>query len=73
VIASRNKIDPDLETELLAEIVDAEAAAGGDGEAAMHAIDAAVTSAIGRGVGYREEQGAAAGDDEGEEDGEDDA
>jgi hypothetical protein len=52
VLATRDLLDPDLETEVLEAVVDAEAAAAGDGEAAMRAIDAAVTAAIERGVGY---------------------
>ena len=51
VLASRDEIDPDLETELLEEIVDAEWGSGGDSDAAMAAIDAALTAAIRRGVG----------------------
>lgn len=48
VLASRDEVDPDLETELLEAIVRAEADAAGDGDAAMRAIDAAVTVAIAR-------------------------
>ena len=51
VLASRDEIDPDLETELLEAIVDAEWGSGGDSDAAMAAIDAALTAAIDRGVG----------------------
>ena len=51
VLASRDEIDPDLETELLEEIVDAEWGSSGDSDAAMAAIDAALTAAIERGVG----------------------
>lgn len=51
VLASRDEVDPDLETELLETIVDAETDSAGDGDVAMRAIDAAVTAAIGRGVG----------------------
>ena len=55
VLASRDDIDPYLETELLEAIVDAETAAAGDGDAAMRAIDAGLTAAIGRGVGSVQE------------------
>ena len=51
VLASRDEIDPDLETELLEAIVDAEWGSGGDSDAAMAVIDAALTAAIDRGVG----------------------
>ena len=51
VLASRDEIDPELETELLVAIVDAETNFAGDGDAAMRAIDAALTAALGRGVG----------------------
>ena len=51
VLASRDEVDPDLETELLEAIVDAEWGSGGDSDAAMGAIDAALTAAIDRGVG----------------------
>ena len=52
VLASRDEIDPELETELLEAIVDAETNSAGDGDVAMRAIDAALTAAIDRGVGY---------------------
>ena len=52
VLASRDVADPELETELLEAIVDAETSSAGDGDAAMRAIDAAITAAIGRGVGH---------------------
>ena len=55
VVASRDEIDPELETDFLEAIVDAETDSAGDGDAAMHAIDAAVTAAIARGVGYVQE------------------
>ena len=51
VLASRDEIDPNLEAELLEAIVDAEWGSGGDSDAAMAAIDAALTAAIERGVG----------------------
>ena len=51
VLASRDDIDPELESGLLEAIVDAETISGGDGDAAMRAIDAAVTAAIERDVG----------------------
>lgn len=50
VLASRDDIDPELESGLLEAIVDAETNSGGDGDAAMRAIDAAVTAAIERDV-----------------------
>lgn len=56
VLASRDETDPELETELLKAIVDAEADSAGDADAAMHAIDAALTDAIKRGVGYIHEE-----------------
>ncbi|MCY4453953.1 MAG: hypothetical protein OXC01_18570 [Immundisolibacterales bacterium] len=52
VLASRDEIDPELETAVLEAIVDAEFNSAGDGDAAMHAINAALTAAIDRGVGY---------------------
>lgn len=55
VLATRDEVDPDLESELLEAIVDAEAVAAGDGEAARRAIDVAVTAAIERGVGHTKE------------------
>lgn len=51
VLASRDDIDPELESGLLEAIVGAETISGGDGDAAMRAIDAAVTAAIERDVG----------------------
>lgn len=51
VLASRDDIDPELESGLLEAIVDAATNSGGDGNAAMRAIDAAVTAAIERDVG----------------------
>lgn len=51
VLASRDDIDPELESGLLEAIVDAATNSGGDGDAAMRAIDAAVTAAIERDVG----------------------
>ena len=62
VLASRDEIDPDLDTELLKAIVDAEAGLIEDSEAAMRAIDAAVTAAIERGVGKDREPEPAAGE-----------
>ena len=55
VLASRDEIDPELETELLEAIVDAETNSAGDGDAAMRAIDAALTTAIDRGGGHAPE------------------
>ena len=60
VLASRDQMDPDLETELLEAIVDAEWGSGGDSDAAMAAIDAALTAAIDRGVGNAQEENASA-------------
>ncbi len=54
VLASRDEIDPDLETGLLEAIVNAEADAFGDSDTAMRAIDSAVTDAIER-RGYLQE------------------
>ena len=51
VLVSRDKIDPDLETELLEAIVCAETDSVDDSDAAMRTIDAALTAAIDRGVG----------------------
>jgi hypothetical protein len=62
VLASRDQIDPGLETTLLEAIVDAEADSSGDGEAAMRAVDAAVTAAIERGVGHANETEPTTGD-----------
>ena len=55
LLASRDEIDPDLETELLEAIVDAEMVSAGDGDMAIHAIDVALNAAIDRGVGYVQE------------------
>ena len=52
VLASRDEIDPELDTTLLEAIVDAEIDSAGDGDAAMHAINAALTAAVERSVGY---------------------
>lgn len=52
VLASRDAIDPGLETAVLEAIVSAEINSAGDGDAAMRAINAALTAAIDRGVGY---------------------
>lgn len=52
VLTSRDEIDPELETGLLEAIVDAEINSAGDGDVAMRAIDAALTAAIERGVGF---------------------
>lgn len=51
VLASRDEIDPELETELLEAIVGAELNSAGDADMAMRAIDAALTGASERGVG----------------------
>ena len=63
VLASRDAIDRDLETELLEAIVDAEWDSGGDSDAAMAAIDAALTAAIDRGVGNAQQENASASSD----------
>jgi hypothetical protein len=65
VLASRDETDPDLETELLEAIVDAEVRLPGDSEGAMRAIDAAVTAAIERGVGNVQEPAPGGGEDAG--------
>lgn len=54
VLASREELDPGFDAELLVAMMDAEASAAGDGDAAIRAIDAAVTAALGRGVGAEE-------------------
>lgn len=72
LLASRDEIDPELETELLEAIVDAEMVSAGDGDMAIHAIDVALNAAIDRGVGYVQEAGAAeATEDDVNGDGED--
>lgn len=67
VLASRDAIEPDLETELLEAIVNAEVDAA-DADSAMHGIDVAVSAAIDRGVGYLDDAEAAS-DDTGANDG----
>lgn len=52
VLASRDEVDPDLETVLLEAVVEAEVDAAADGEAALRSIGAAVSAAIERGVGH---------------------
>ena len=64
VLASRDEIDPDLETELLEAIVDAETDSTGDSDEAMRAIDAALTAAIDRGVGNAQGEDASTATDE---------
>ena len=54
-MASRDRVAPELDTQLLEAIVDAEIESAGDGEVAMRAIDAAVTASISRGVGQVQE------------------
>ena len=72
LLASRDEIDPELETELLEAIVDAEMVSAGDGDMAIHAIDVALNAAIDRGVGYVQEADAAeAPEDDVNGDGED--
>jgi hypothetical protein len=51
VLASRDAIDPDLDTDLLEAIVNAEADAAGDGDAGLRSIESAVNTALARGVG----------------------
>lgn len=51
VLASRDELDSELETHLLESIVDAEANAAGDGDAALRAVEAVVSAAVQRGVG----------------------
>lgn len=72
VLASRDELEPYLETELLEAIVDAETGHLGDGEAAMRAIDMAVSAAIERGVGNQKPE-AVAGESIGSEDEDDEA
>ena len=64
VLESRDTIDPELDTELLEDVVDAESDSAADGDAAIRAIDAAVTAAIVRGVGYVQETSTAASSDD---------
>ena len=52
VLQSRDELDADLDSDFLAAVVDAEADAAGDGDAAIRSIDAAVVAAIARGVGH---------------------
>ena len=52
LLASRDEIDPELEGEVLEAILDAEIRSEDDRNAAMCAIDVALTAAIGRGVCY---------------------
>ena len=59
VLASRDEIDPELETELLKAIMDAEIDSALDGDAAMDIIAAALTAATNRGVGDVQEADAA--------------
>lgn len=51
VLRSRDHLDPDLETDFLEAVVNAEADAAGDRDTAIRAINAAVTAALARGVG----------------------
>ncbi len=51
VLASRDELDPKLETDVLVAVVQAEVDAAGDAEAALRAIDVAVSSAMRRGAG----------------------
>jgi hypothetical protein len=51
VLTTRDKIDADLDTELLEAIVDAEANHPEDSDQAMRVIETAVSEAIARGVG----------------------
>ena len=55
VLASRDEIDPELEAEFLEAIVDAETDSAGDGDAAIRAINAALTAAISRSIGKVQE------------------
>lgn len=66
VLASRDAIDPPLESKLLEAIVEAEADCAGDGAAAMHAIDLAVTAAIERGSGAADPAAPIEGDADGD-------
>ena len=56
VMSSRDEVAPGFDSALLEAIVGAEAAAAGDADVAMRAIDAAVTAALGRGVGRADER-----------------
>lgn len=66
VLATRDEIEPDLDGELLEAIVNAEAVAEGDGDAAMQKIDAAVTAAMDRGAGQPNEAATETTNDEDE-------
>jgi len=70
VLTTRDKIDPDLDAELLKAIVDAETVYAADGDQAISAIDTAVTSAIERGVSAQSPPSApdAIAENEGDED-----
>jgi hypothetical protein len=68
VLRARDQLDPEFDTELLEAIVDAEADAPGDAEAALRQIDAGVTGAIDRGFGHIELAPATAGDGEEDDD-----
>lgn len=52
VLQSRDQLDPNLDTQLLEDIVNAEADAAGDADSAVRAIDAVVIDAVARGVGH---------------------
>lgn len=52
VLRSRDELDADLDSDFLTAVVDAEADAGGDGDAAIRSIDTVVVAAIARGVGH---------------------
>lgn len=51
MLASRDELDPDLDTELLIAVIDAEADAAGDGDKALRDVEAAISAALERGVG----------------------
>ena len=53
VLVTRDEIDPDLDGELLEDIVDAETESAGDRDSAMRAINAALHRALDRGVRLR--------------------
>ncbi len=56
VLATRDELDPGLDTGLLEAILDAESGAGDDGDAAMRAIKVVVDAAVRAGVGAGSEQ-----------------
>ena len=52
VLRSRDELDPGLDAEFLVAILNAEADAVGDGDAAIRSIDTVVDAAIAQGIGH---------------------